>query len=315
MTIKTLANFIYNIMMIDIQEKRVFPVWIEIMTFFLVLMICIMVSVLFSIILDSWAGFDITKASEAVLNENRSLLRLSLMNNNAMTFLVPGVLFSILLYRQDWLETVGANRFPKWMEIAVGIVIVFVMYYFFIYLARMNAIVPIPEWLGEAEQNINKGLLAVMNMDSIGELLANLVVLAIVPAIGEEWIFRGFLQDKLHKKIKNEHIAIWVIALIFSAMHMQFLGFLPRMFAGIVMGYLFVWSRSLWLPIIVHSFHNGFQIIWYYFETIGGKDPRITIGENPEVVWWQATLSFIGFLGLMLFFRNISTKKKDDSFA
>ena len=98
-------------------------------------------------------------------------------------------------------------------------------------------------------------------MDSYTDLVINLVVIALIPAIGEEFLFRGVIQRGLIKWKKNPHFGIWISAFLFSALHMQFLGFIPRFLIGGFFGYLFLWSGSIWLPVITHFLNNALAVL------------------------------------------------------
>ena len=122
----------------------------------------------------------------------------------------------------------------------------------------------IQEWMQSKEDSIAEMTKLLLDVEGFGGLIANLLVIAVIPAIGEEFIFRGIIQKQFGKIFKNHHIAIFVAAFIFSAIHLQFFGFLPRFILGIVLGYLYVWSKSLWLPILFHFFNNGKAVVTAY---------------------------------------------------
>ena len=117
---------------------------------------------------------------------------------------------------------------------------------------------------------------AFLKMNNISDLLINLIVVAVLPAIGEELLFRGVLQRLLGEWSKNIHAGIWISAFVFSAMHAQFYGFVPRMLLGALFGYLLVWSGSLWLPILAHFINNGSAVLFTYLFAKG------TIQTNPD---------------------------------
>ena len=108
--------------------------------------------------------------------------------------------------------------------------------------------------------NSEEIILAFLNMNTYWDLLFNIIVMAIIPAFGEELLFRGLLQKSLFKKIGEIHISIFITALLFSAIHFHLDGLLPRFFLGIILGYLFYWSQSLWIPIIAHFINNDIVI-------------------------------------------------------
>jgi membrane protease YdiL (CAAX protease family) len=102
--------------------------------------------------------------------------------------------------------------------------------------------------------------------DSVGGLLVNIFVVALVPAICEELLFRGALLQFVRICFKNKHAAVWSSAIIFSAFHMQFFGFLPRLTLGVFLGYMFVYSRSIWVPVIAHFYNNLLALFASYFK-------------------------------------------------
>lgn len=108
------------------------------------------------------------------------------------------------------------------------------------------------------------------------QFLLGLLIVAVLPALGEELAFRGMLQPALFRLTGSSHVAIWITAILFSALHMQFLGFVPRVMLGALFGYLAVWSGSLWLPIAAHLVNNGLSVILLYLNQVGLS------GINPE---------------------------------
>ena len=131
------------------------------------------------------------------------------------------------------------------------------------FLGAWNASWPLPDWALMMEQQAKLMTDFVLEDASIKALVVNLIVCAALPAIAEEVFFRGVLQNVFERTLRNPHWAILVSAAIFSFFHFQFAGFIPRMFLGILMGYLYYFSRSLWLPIIAHFTNNAVAVIAY----------------------------------------------------
>ena len=123
----------------------------------------------------------------------------------------------------------------------------------------------IENWMQEKEAGAQELTEAFLKMNNLGSLLFNIFMIGILPAIGEELVFRGILQRIFTEWTKNIHWGIAIAAILFSAMHMQFYGFLPRMLLGIILGYLFYWSSSIWIPIIGHFINNTIAVLAYYF--------------------------------------------------
>ena len=108
-----------------------------------------------------------------------------------------------------------------------------------------------------------------LQVDTLGGLLFNLVVIALIPAIGEELTFRSVIQQWLVKVVKNPHVGIVLASAVFSFIHFQFYGFFPRMFLGMILGYLFYYSGSVWVSILMHFINNGSAVLIAYLEHKG----------------------------------------------
>lgn len=116
-------------------------------------------------------------------------------------------------------------------------------------------------WMKAKELEAGELTKKLLTMKSYGDLAINLLMIAVIPAIGEELFFRGGLQNILGQWFKNHHLAIWLTAIVFSAIHVQFYGFFPRMFLGALFGYLLVYGRSMYLPILGHFLNNGSAVV------------------------------------------------------
>jgi uncharacterized protein len=158
------------------------------------------------------------------------------------------------------------------------------------------------EWAREREDLAAELTKFFTAFNSVGDLVLGLFVIALLPAIGEELVFRGMLQPEFYRASGNQHAAIWISAFIFSAFHMQFFGFVPRMLLGALFGYLYVWSGNLWMPMIAHFVNNGFSVLMIYLYQKG----TITVDiESPEAAPWPVVASFtIVFAGLLYYFHK-----------
>lgn len=133
-----------------------------------------------------------------------------------------------------------------------------------------------------------------------GDFMIGLIVLAVLPALGEEIAFRGMLQPSIIRLTGNIHVGIWVTAVLFSAFHFQFLGFVPRLMLGALFGYIAAWSGNMWLPVLAHFINNGISALMIYLYQIGlsGLDPEDTesapwalvIPATVLLLWVLATL-------------------------
>ncbi len=130
----------------------------------------------------------------------------------------------------------------------------------------------VEEWMRTKEETLKAFTRKFLEMRSVYDLLINLVVVAALPAVCEEVFFRGGLQSIMSRWTKNHHWGIWITAALFSAIHLQFYGFLPRMLLGVVFGYLFVWGGSLTYPVIAHFVNNATAVVSAYSYQMQGKN-------------------------------------------
>lgn len=175
----------------------------------------------------------------------------------------------------------------------------------------LNNMVDFPSLLGQVGQAMKdqedaNGQMTTLflEMRSVKSLLFMILVIGIVPAIAEEFVFRGVFQKSFTQMFKNPHAGVWLAAVVFSASHFQFYGFVPRMLMGVVLGYMFLYSHTLWVPVIGHAVNNTFGVLTRYF----GWDKTDSI-LNPETTgidsqWYMAIISLAIAGGLLFIFRK-----------
>ncbi len=252
-------------------------------------------------------GFDISTMTNPGENNLsvRTFLRLSNLFSHLFTFTLPALLLVILFYKRRTLSFLQLDKWPSGVFIAMGILWVFVSFPFAQLLYWLNRQLPLPDSLLTMEESATRLLETLMTMNSPWELLLNIIVVGVVPAIGEELLFRGIIQRRLQQLI-SPIAAIWITAVLFSAIHLQFAGFFPRLLLGALLGYLFYWSRSLWLPIIAHFFFNAAQVTAQYF--YGDQMEQLNLEGPAEPTWIGGIVSLVMMLGLgYLMYQNRST--------
>jgi len=164
------------------------------------------------------------------------------------------------------------------------------------------------EWARGKEEQLKELTEYLTRFNSIGGLLVGLVVIAVLPAIGEELVFRGVVQPKLHKLLGNHHAAIWLAALLFSAIHLQFYGFFPRLLLGALFGYLFYWSGNLWYAIFAHFINNGFTLIMLYLYQQDVTD--VDMEATEAVAWPVALAAALAGVFLLYQYRHMTKTKQ-----
>jgi hypothetical protein len=124
----------------------------------------------------------------------------------------------------------------------------------------------IGEWMRDKEDYADRLLDLIMTPETLKGMWLNIIVIAALPAIGEELIFRGVFQKIFQNIFRSGHLSVWFTSFLFSAIHLQFYGFLPRFILGLIFGYLFLWSRNLWLPVIAHFINNAVPVAGAYIK-------------------------------------------------
>lgn len=256
-------------------------------------------------------GIDMTEVGALYSDSaNRVPLLLSQFAYSVMLFIVAPYVF-LSYFDKDLLKgkVIGTGKLPLKL-VLLTVVILFSYFPVSAYLVGWNESISLPESMAAFEQglkdmeatfsNLTKFIVA---FDSFGQFLLGLVVIAVIPAIGEEYLFRGVLQTYFGKLFKNIHVAIWLTAFIFSAFHLQFYGLIPRMALGALFGYLFAWSGRLTYAMIAHFINNGVTLLMVYLYHNGSISTNIE--DTPAFPLLPAVIALVltGFL-LVVFKKN-----------
>ncbi|MCH2198492.1 MAG: CPBP family intramembrane metalloprotease [Flavobacteriales bacterium] len=251
---------------------------------------------------------DLTKIMEGV-NEDWGPCSLRLMNaaNQLVGFFGAAILFGILF---GWKSI---NRFMTGRP-ALTILLVPILAFFSFPLIdaayQINlALIPEGGWIEELfkpmEESAAQATEALLAGTSTTDLLLNLFVIAFLPGLCEEFLFRGTLMPLIAKSSKNIHIGIWVSAAIFSAVHMQFYGFLPRLLLGVYFGYLVMATGSIWTAVFAHFIHNGSAAIAHFYAAKNNLD--VAQMEAESYTWLNVLIAAIIFS--LLFFAILQRSK------
>lgn len=213
---------------------------------------------------------EIMEMSSDAMFDNIPLQKYLQIVSQIGTFIVPSLLFAFLINR-NVSAYLGFNRRPKLYTLIVSTLLILLCMPFVNWLVGINESMQLPEflrgverWMQQSEEQAARLTEAFMSDTSISSLVINLVMIGILAAFGEELLFRGVLIRLLSGWFKNIHLAVWIAAIVFSAFHLQFYGFIPRFVLGVVLGYLFVWSGSLWVPVLAHFINNALAVVMMY---------------------------------------------------
>lgn len=270
-------------------------------------------------VLGPWVGYELSSLfyegdlKAEILKEhpdpNAFLPVLIMLGTATLVGLILSPLFYVRVIEKKPLSPFFKNE-TDWLKVLALIIPLGICFYI--------AISPIVEWnmnfhfSGAAEEfgtwarEMEDQLLGLTQLitkfDSPGEFAFGLVVIALLPGIGEELVFRGLIQNEFKRASNNIHIAIWTSAFLFSAIHMQFFGFVPRLLLGALFGYLYHWSGNLFIPMIAHFFHNGFTVTMIYLYNQGATEINID-SEESAPLFLVAICGVITF-ALLYFFRK-----------
>ena len=235
-------------------------------------------------------------------------------------FLLPSLILAYMCAKApfSWLQL---DKKADWKVFLWAVGIMLVALPAINMLAQWNQHMVLPTWLSGVEEWMKAKEAEAewltkqfMSVTTISGLLVNLLLMAVLPALSEEITFRGVLQRLLSPKNSslnsqlsnlNSHLSIWLTAIIFSAIHMQFYGFVPRMLMGALFGYMFVWTGSLWVPMLMHFVNNGMAVLLYFLANKAGwdMDKVDAIGTN-ETLWLGIVSLVLTIVGIYAFRRS-----------
>lgn len=242
--------------------------------------------------------------------EQKNFIRISLGINQLCSFLLPAILFSIIVAKKNWTTALQLSNFPKRSQICLGALFILLAFPVAHWIHWLNSQLPLPNWAMQQEDLINNTIFSLLKIAHPSELFINLFVIGILPAIGEELVFRGIFQQKLTAEWNNPHLAIWATAILFSFIHLQFEGFFPRVFLGATLGYLFFWTNNLWIPIIAHFLFNASQVVIQHLYYIDYQQ-IINLEELEQLPFWVTGIAIVGMVVVGGLLRS-SRKKRSE---
>jgi membrane protease YdiL (CAAX protease family) len=219
-------------------------------------------------------GIDIMQLQE-LMNDFENPLTISVLKliqtvSAIGTFILPA-LFLAYTFGNSATGYLHLDRKVRWESVVIVFILLVAAVPLINFLGEWNSRMQLPAWMEGFERRIraneDQAALLTEKFLSIGsplQLINTILLFAVIPAVSEELMFRGILQRIFSEWSGNKHTAVWASAILFSAMHNQFYGFVPRMLLGVMLGYLLLWSGSLWLPIIAHFINNGAAVIAIY---------------------------------------------------
>ena len=276
--------------------QLLFSAFVILVSFLIFLILSVLIAIPFF-------GFDsiLGMANLSNLNDPANLVVLKYFQTvQAIGMFILPPLILAYLFQGNIPEYLYLNRSFTGSTFLMVAVMMFAMSPLINYLGEWNSNMSLPEWMSGIEDWMRKSedqaaeiTEAFLNVKTIPGLAFNLFMVAFLPAVGEELLFRGIIQKIFTRMTKNAHWGIWISAILFSAMHMQFYGFVPRVLLGALFGYLLVWSGSMWLPVLGHLLNNGLAVIAMFLINNGMLSEQVEEYGSTENSYYAAILSLL----------------------
>ncbi len=259
-------------------------------------------------------GLFIVALSVSLLNAIPGLdkvpaLWISTIVQDLFVFILPAVMLGLLVAGRP-MRFLGLSKAPSLLG-ALGIIVILVaatpaLNWTVEWNASMtlpDSLKPLEDWMRMQEEAAQRTTDALMSSTSIWGLLATVATVGVVTGLGEETFFRGALQRVFKEGMRNKHLAVWIAAFVFSALHFQFYGFVPRMLLGAIFGYAYLWSGSLWVPVIAHAYNNSSVVVMTWLQKAGMASAEASeVGASSP---WLAVSSAVLAIILMLAYRKL----------
>ena len=253
------------------------------------------------------AGLIVVSAAAIILPHLGQSVLTMLTVQDILAFIIPAMAAMAVFYRRP-LHAMCLDRAPSLTSILVVVAFFVISLPAMNWLVHANEAMSLPSWMSGIEQwmRITEDAAAeatehILDNHSVIDLIACVFVVGFMAGLGEEMLFRGAMLRTMQDSRLGTHAVVWIVAIIFSAIHMQFYGFIPRVVLGLWLGYLLVWTRSLWVPIIAHTLNNSTVVVFSYLANKGivpeGYGDSLGLPADGSLPW-LAMLSLVASLGL-----------------
>jgi membrane protease YdiL (CAAX protease family) len=244
-----------------------------------------------------------------------NLLKIFQIFSQVGLFVLPAFMFAYY-YQEDYQSFLKIRCSPDIKCLLIAIIAIVLMMPSIGFLVDLNQGLKLPsfmqgieEWMKAKEEEAKIMTEAFLQVSSVSALLLNLFMIGLLAGLGEELLFRGVLQNIFLDKWRNPHVAIWSAAIIFSAFHLQFYGFLPRMVLGAIFGYIYLWTNNLWIPVTLHTIFNSITVVGAFLFQRGIINTDMeNIGTSDS--YMVVAISFVAALGLFRFIYRLSLRKR-----
>lgn len=259
-----------------------------------------------------WSLYGEVDFDPELLMADISVLKTLQFLQTVFVFVVPSAIAAYLFFPKA-LRGLYGNGSVRVNILLTSAIALLVSQYFVGWSGHINSEIVLPDswaeigaWILQTEDEAVKLTMKLTESNSGFGFVVNVIILAILPAIGEEWLFRGHVQRQLNCWISNIHVAIFVTSFLFAAMHLQFMTFLPRFFLGVILGYLFYYGGNLWYSIVGH-FTNNFLALMFMDANAVETTVTNSIESSPDNFSFLGIIfSLLGVIALLYYVRRKS---------
>lgn len=240
-----------------------------------------------------------------------------------LAFILPAIVTMAVLYRRP-LHAMCLDKAPSLSAIAIVIVFYIISLPAMNWLVELNKAMSLPSWMAGIEQAMRASedsaaeiTREILDINSVWQFIVCVFVVGVMAGLSEEMLFRGAMLRTMQDSRLGKHAVVWITAILFSALHLQFYGFVPRMLLGVWLGYLLVWTGSLWVPIIAHTLNNSTVVLMSYLSQAGFLPESYgdNIGLPGEGNFpWLAVASLILSIAIVIVCHRHFMKEKEGSF-
>ncbi|MDE7426955.1 MAG: CPBP family intramembrane metalloprotease [Muribaculaceae bacterium] len=239
--------------------------------------------------------------------ENTRILRIAATLQSVFQFILPPVVTAVMITRLP-ARFLEIDRAPGFYTLMMSFFAIIAAIPALNLIIHLNNSVSFPEALSGLEHSLRametgaeNTIAAMQGGSTVGDLIMNILIIGILAGVGEELFFRGGFQRLLATGCMGKHASVWTAAVVFSAMHLQFFGFIPRLLLGAYFGYLLLWTRSLWIPVLAHAFNNIVFVVNRWTLTHSGQPLSQDTGLPVQGTDWIIILFSVGLTAVCLY--------------
>ncbi len=269
--------------------------------------------ILTGIIISSFFGSEVLANSTALMSDGHAMRVMQIIQTFGFLFLPSAMFFWLFADIKDIKLFDSTNS----RYVIISIALMLFAQLIISWLAYVNYQLVLPEymagiqkWMVQSEKEMAELTFIFLDTKHIPTIALNVFIMVLMPAVCEELLFRGIIQNKLTRWWNNPHLAILFTAILFSAIHMQFLTFLPRFFLGGLLGYLFYYGNSIWLPMAAHFTNNlGALVLFYYMRYQHPDKNPLDVDFTDLPSWWLVVAATIILVAGLIYIKRNSNEE------